>query len=123
MKHILLLASVLLLASIACTIEMPVRVTPTPSIGVASVPVNTQPIRVDMPVFTGTPQPTETEAPVYYPIGIVHVRTVEGEHVRYAYPGEPVQCVPQLSGWCLLMDGTRIWSGCLGIGDKGCKAK
>ena len=109
----IILSTLIILLTTAC---LPV-VEPAPVLSTVPPMLATKTVIVN----TSTPQPTE--APMYYPIGIVHVRTVEGEHVRYVYPDKPVQCVPQPSGWCLLVDGTRIWSGCLGIGEKGCKAK
>lgn len=73
----------------------------------------------DLPTLT-----TSTPLPFYTVTGLVYVRDFTGDPVGYIHLGDRVQC--RLAGdWCLLENGTKVWSGCLepNLSDKECKSK
>jgi hypothetical protein len=53
------------------------------------------------------------------------VRDMDMERVGYLRHGEPVECVPTDSGWCMMEGGWRVWEGCLepNPNELGCEAR
>jgi len=96
---------------------------------------------IAIPAMTLTPRPTQTHvAPTAtqetQKLGtftiiadLVYIRDREGEVTTrekyYFKGGEIVSCYLTDSGWCMLDNGTKVWSGCLSPNplDLGCEAR
>jgi len=92
---------------------------------------------IAIPAMTLTPHPTQTHvAPTAtqetQKLGTftiiaarVYLRDHDNEVVGYKSLGDNVSCHVMDSGWCMLDNGTKIWSGCLDPNplDLGCEAR
>jgi hypothetical protein len=114
MKRFLLIIS---LVSLACTLEVAPAIietvtrAPTPTSTVVDVEVEPEP----------TPEIRAYTVTAYR----LWVRDRDMERVGYLRQGDPVECMPTDSGWCMMEGGRRVWAGCLEPNPKelGCEAR
>jgi uncharacterized protein YgiM (DUF1202 family) len=118
--EILLLS--LILASLACQIQVPGAVTPSPT---PTPPPSASPSPV--PTLTATPRATEAAADTaVVRAAVVNVRAMPGgEVVGQIEAGQEVEIVACVDDWCQIVDPAGfVFQGCLSIADgQGCEAK
>ena len=98
--------SVLILAGLACTIQVQ-----TPEPARAPEPTITQAIPTR--ASTITPLPTQAGQTFTVTATTLYIRDRAGEVAGYLHHGDLVTCVPTDSGWCLIDRGLKVWAGCL----------
>ena len=111
MIRIVLAISIIVLATLACTIQTGYNVAPE----VLAV----EPLATVEKVPTVAPETFKVLASRLY------IRDNVGKVAGFLYQDDLVSCFPNPSGWCQMSDNRRVWSGCLdpNLYGLGCKER
>jgi len=120
-KKVLAVLAVLAISSLACLAQATPVYTPWPTFTPAE-PTITETQPAPMAIVA-----TRTSAKKTFIVSAtwLWIRNANDDKKGFLHYGDIVECIPSKSGWCMIGQGLRVWSGCLepNPDNLGCEAK